>query len=161
MTPLREGQIIRIDMTQIDRLWRSPFVSWNPEDNEAKFIIYDLIVEVDPDTNKDVLCVLLVKVSYSDNRRDYMINKDCVCLTTPRKDWLGDMVVHAGQQMFGRLYDVPIVGVEGSVDRAGMGVARVNVVSGRYEIPMIGARWVEYPLWFEDGFEPEQPEVRV
>jgi hypothetical protein len=161
MTPLREGQILRIDMTQIDRLWRSQFVSWNPEDNEAKFLIYDLITEVDPDTNKDVLCVLLVKVSYAKNSREFMIPRDRVTLNEPRNDWFGDMVVHSGQQMFGRLCDVPIVCVEGSVDRVGMGVARADVLCGNRNTPMTGARWVEYPLWFEDGFDPEQPEVRV
>jgi len=161
VTPLREGQILRIDMTQIDRLWRSQFVSWDDSDNEAKFLIYDLITEVDPETDKDVLCVLLVKVSYAKNSRDYMVHRDCVTLNEPRHDWFGDMIVHAGQQMFGRLCDVPIVCVEGSVDRVGMGVARTNVVCGKQEIPMTGARWVEYPLWFEDGFDPTVPEVRV
>lgn len=161
MTPLREGQIIRLDMKQIDRLWRSEFLSWDPTDNQAKFLIYDLITEVDPDTNKDVLCVLLVKVSLPKNYSDFMVHRDSVTLHKPRSDWTGGLIVHASQQMYGRLCDVPILHIEGEIDRVGMGVARANVVCNKQSQPMTGARWVEYPLWFEDGFEPVVPEVRV
>ncbi len=161
MTPLREGQILRLSTVNLDRLWRSKFVSLSEDKPDTKFLIYDLITETDPETGKDVLCALLVKVSYGRNRPKHGIGQEHVTLTAPRDDWHGDLIVHYGQQMYGRLRDMEIVAVEGEISRYGIGMIRAALVCSDHEIPMTGARWVEYPLWFEDGFDPEQPEVRV
>ena len=161
MTPLREGQIIRLSTENLDRLWRSPFVSLSDGKPDTKFLIYDLVTETDPETGRDVLCALLVKVSYGRNRPKHGIAQEHVTLTVPRDDWHGDLIVHYGQQMYGRLVDMEIVSVEGEINRYGMGMVRAALVCSDHEIPMTGARWVEYPLWFEDGFDPVVPEVRV
>ena len=64
-------------------------MSWNPNDNEASSPIHDLITEIDPDTDKEVLCVLLVKVSLPKNYSDFMVHRDSVTLNEPRPglDW--------------------------------------------------------------------------